>query len=295
MGSRPGLGYFLLRRLDSRMAISESRHQAKLAIREATGEKRWSVSTGRIHSFTTRDTYQQHILAFVDWVKARHPGTTPAMLDSHADAWVSQYLRERIAEGYSASTLATIRSALRLCFWEEVAASVELPMRSRQAITRSRVPVEQDAHFQPQHWAEHVLFAQATGLRRSEMRDVRVGDISVQPDGSVRVHVRRGKGGKARDVTVLAGSEQAILALLEGREPQERLFQHIPKNMDVQSYRRAFAQAYYQQQAQGRALPPQDAARLKPGDYDLEACQQVAEALGHSRLRRGIVLSHYLR
>ncbi len=290
-----GLGYFVLKRLDSLMAIGKSRHQAKQAIRDATDEKLWSVSTGHIHSYITRDTYQQHILAFVDWVKAHYPGTTPARLDSHADEWASQYLRELIEKGRSPATLATIRSALRLCFGEEIAASVELPRRSRQAITRSREPVKQDAHFQPQHWPQHVLFAQATGLRRSEMRDVRVGDISEQPDGCVQVHVRRGKGGKARDVTVLAGYEQAVLALLEGRELQERLFEHIPKNMDVQSYRRAFAQARYQQQAPGRGLPPPQAKRLKPGDYDLEAAQEVAESLGHSRRRRGIVLSHYLR
>jgi integrase len=285
----------VLKRLDSRMAIGESRHQAKQAIRDATDEKLWSVPTGRIHSFTTRDIYQQHLMAFVDWVKARHPGTKPAMLDSHADEWASQYLQELIEEGRSPATLATIRSALRLCFGEDIAASVELPRRSRLQITRSREPVKQDTHFQPQHWPAHVLFAQATGLRRSEMRDVRVGDITAQPDGSVQVHVRRGKGGKARDVTVLAGYEQAVLALLEGREPQERLFEYIPKNMDVQSYRRAFAQASYQQHASGRALPPPQAKRLKPSDYDLAAAQQVAEALGHSRRRRGIVLSHYLR
>jgi integrase len=295
MGNRPGLVYFVLKRLDSLMAIGQSRHQAKQAIRDATDEKLWNVSTGHMHSYTTRDTYQQHILAFVYWVKARYPGTRPAELDSHADEWASQYLQELIEQGRSAATLATIRSALRLCFGEEIAASVELPRRERQAIRRSREPVKQDAHFQPQNWPQHVLFAQATGLRRSEMRDVRVGDITAQPDGSVQVHVRRGKGGKARDVTVLAGYEQAILALLEGREPQERLFEHIPKNMDVQSYRRAFAQARYQQLARGRALPPLQAARLKPGDYDLEAAQQVAQALGHSPRRKGIVLSHYLR
>ena len=295
MGSRPGLGYFLLKRLDSLMAIGESRHQAKQALREASEEKRWSVSTGHIHSFATRATHQQQIMAFVDWVKAHYSGTTPAILDTHADEWASQYLQEQIATGSSPYTLQTMRAALRMCFWPELASSVELPKRTRKKITRSRVPVKQDAHFQPNNWPEHLLFAQATGLRRAEMRDLRVRDITIKPDGTLSVHVCNGKGGKARDVPVLAGYEQEILAMIEGRDPNERLFERMPKNMDVQSYRRSSAQARYHQHAPGRVLPPAGVERLKPTDYETAAAQEVAEALGHSRRRRSIVLNHYLR
>jgi hypothetical protein len=50
MGNRPGLGYFYHQRLNSLMAIGESRHQAKNVIREASTETHWNVSTGKIHS-----------------------------------------------------------------------------------------------------------------------------------------------------------------------------------------------------------------------------------------------------
>jgi integrase len=295
MGSRASLRRFVVQRLDSLMAIKESRHQAKQAIREGSREKRWNVSTGKIHSYTTRTVYQQHMLAFVDWAIAAHRVSRSVDLDTHADEWGSEYLLALIEQGKSPSTLLTVRSALRLFFGPHIAASVVLPKRTRRRITRSRMPVKQDQHFQPKHWPEQTIFARATGLRRSEMRDLRVEDISQKANGVVSVHVKRGKGGKARDVTVLAGYETAILAMIDGRDPKEHVFPRIPKAMDVQSYRRASAQERYQQHAPGRALPNTQEKRISPKDYDTEAAQEVSEALGHSRRRRSIVLNHYLQ
>jgi integrase len=294
MGNRPGLGYFYLQRLDSLMAIGESRHQAKQALREASEEKRWNVSTGKIHSHTTRRVYQQQIMAFLDWVKQTHHVNDHVVVDAHADEWASQYLQELIDKGRSPSTLQTIRSALRMVFGREVASSLHLPKRKRSQITRSRVPVKMDEHFQPKNWPGHIVFAEATGLRRSEMRDLRVRHITSLPDGTLSVHVQNGKGGKSRDVPVLAGYEQDLLALLEGRDPNERLFARIPKNMDVQSYRRSSAQARYQQLAPGKELPLASTKRIKPTDYDTLAAQEVSESLGHSRRRRSTILNHYL-
>ncbi len=294
MGKRAGLGYFYLQRLDSLMAIGESRHQIKNAIREAAAEKCWSVSTGKIHSHTTRRVYQQQIMAFVDWVKKTYHVNDHVVVDTHADAWICQYLRELMEKGRSPYTLQTVRSALRMVFGRNIASSVQLPRRRRSEITRSRVPAKQDAHFQPRNWPKHILFSEATGLRRAEMRDLRVREVTSLPDGTVSIHVRNGKGGKSRDVSVLAGYEQDILAMIEGRDPHERLFKHIPKNMDVQSYRRASAQARYQQLAPGRKLPPADAKRINPTDYDTSAVQEVSESLGHSRRRRSTILNHYL-
>jgi integrase len=233
-------------------------------------------------------------MAYLDWVKKTYHVNDHVVVDTHADEWVCHYLRELIEQGKSPYTLQTIRSALRLIFGREIASSLELPKRKRSEITRSRVPVKMDAHFQPKNWPGHILFAKATGLRRSEMRDLRVRNITSMPDGTLRVHVRNGKGGKSREVEGLAGYEPDIQALIAGREPNERLFEYIPKNMDVQSYRRDSAQARYQHLAPGRELPPADTRRIKPTDYDTSAVQAVSESLGHSRRRRSTILNHYL-
>jgi integrase len=293
MGSHKSIIREAIERLDRLMAIGQSRFQAKQAKRAASSEAGWTVSTGKIHSHTTRKVYQQHVLAFINWARAQHGITRLAWLDERADELVTQYLTAHVAADRSAYTLQTERAALRLFFgnWS-LAAAVSIPKRTRTTITRSRGPAGHDRHFQPAHWQAHIRFAQACGLRRAELRDLRVRDVYMSSDGMLFVHVKNGKGGKAREVPVLPGHEQEVLAIVQGRAPHEKVFDHIPGHMDVHSYRRDSAQRRYLQHAPEQALPPVE-GRLRRDDYDPAAAQQVSWALGHNRL--GVVLRHFLR
>jgi integrase len=293
MGSHKSIIREAIERLDRLMAIGESRFQAKQAQRAASPDGGWTVSTGKIHSHTTRKVYQQHVLAFINWARSQQGITCLVWLDERADELVTQYLMEHVAAGRSAYTMQSERAALRLFFgnWS-LAAAVGIPRRTRTTITRSRGPASHDRHFQPAHWQTHIRFAQACGLRRAELRDLRVRDVYTGSDGTVFVHVKNGKGGRPREVPVLSGHEKDVLAVVQGRAPHEKVFDHIPKHMDVHSYRRDSAQQRYLQHAPGQALPPVD-GRLRRDDYDPAATQQVSWALGHNRL--DVVLRHYLR
>lgn len=293
MGSRKSIIREAIERLDSLMAIGQSRFRAKQAQRATSAEAGWTVSTGKIHSHTTRRVYQQHVLAFINWARTTHGITRLAWLDQRADDLVPQYLTEHVVADRSAYTLQTERAALRLFFgnWS-LAATVDIPRRTRTTITRSRGPAGHDRHFQPAHWQAHIRFAQACGLRRAELRDLRVRDVYTAEDGTLLVLVKRGKGGKVREVPVLPGHEQDVLAVIQGRAPHEKVFDHIPAHMDVHGYRRDSAQRRYLHHAPGQVLPPV-AGRLKRNKYDAAAVQQVSWALGHNRL--DVVLQHYLR
>ncbi len=293
MGSRKSIIREAIERLDSLMAIGVIRLQAKQAKRAASAEGGWTVSTGKIHSHTTRKVYQQHILAFINWARAQHGITRLVWLDERADELVTQYLAAHVAAGRSAYTVQAERAALRLFFgnWK-LAATVLIPTRTRRTIVRSRVPATHDRHFQPSHWQTHIRFAQACGLRRAELRDLRVRDVYTGADGSLFVHVNNGKGGRPREVPVLAGHEQDVLAVVQGRAPHEKVFDHIPRHMDVHSYRRDSAQERYLHHTAGKSLPPSE-GRLRHDAYDPAAAQQVSWALGHNRL--DVVLRHYLR
>jgi integrase len=293
MGSRKSIIREAIERLDSLMAIGQSRFQAKQARRATSADVGWTVSTGKIHSHTTRKVYQQHVLAFINWARTTHGITRLVWLDERADELVTQYLTEHVAADRSAYTLQTERAALRLFFGDwGLAAAMRIPRRTRTAITRSRGPAGHDRHFQPANWQAHIRFAQACGLRRAELRDLRVRDVYIARDGTLFVHVKHGKGGKAREVPVLSGHEQDVLAVVQGRTPHEKVFDHIPGHMDVHSYRRDSAQRHYLQQAPKQALPPVE-GRLRHDDFDPAAAQQVSWALGHNRL--DVVLRHYLR
>ncbi|GHO77228.1 hypothetical protein KSD_49990 [Ktedonobacter sp. SOSP1-85] len=198
-------------------------------------------------------------------------------------------------EGYSPWTLATERSALRLFFGSPLLAEqVPLPPRHREAIRRSRqslVHEEQPSpHFQPEHWQPFLAFIGVTGLRRREVRMLRVGRVQEQLDGHVVIHVQ-GKGGKVRQVPVISGQEATVLSLVQGKNEEEQVFAHIPSHLDIHAYRRQYAQALYQQLS-GLPLPPAS-GRLPRGILDEEAVLAVSRALGHNR--RDVVLTYYLR
>jgi integrase len=290
IGSRKSIIGEAIEHLDTLMAIGESCFQAKQAQRAASADAGWTVSTGRIHSHTTRKVYQQHVLAFINWARTTHGITRLAWLDERAEELVTQYLTAHVAADRSAYSLQTERAALRLFFgnWS-LAAAVSIPRRTRTTITRSRGSASHDRHFQPAHWQAHIRFAQACVLRRAELRDLQVRDVYTAEDGTLFVHVKNGKGGKAREVPVLPGHEEDVLAVVQGRAPHEKVFDHIPRHMDVHSYRRDSAQCRSLYHTAGQALPSGE-ARLSRDESDPAAAQEVSRTVGHNRL--DVVLRH---
>jgi integrase len=291
MGKRPGMKYAALQRLDALMADGQKRSEAKAHAREH-GEPIFAYTDGKIHAFETRNNYQKIIMRFIDWSRDEHGIKTLERLDERADEMASLYLSERMEKGYSAWTLQTERSALRTFFCDrELAADVTLPRRSRQNIVRSRLPARRDVHFQPNNWLPLIKFVQACGLRREELRDLRVRDIFYKTDGLLVIHVRKGKGGKERKVAVFPGREQDVLAMKEGRAETELVFDRLPSAMDIHAYRRRFAQELYERLS-GRTLPPRE-GRLQAQDFDREAAEQVTRQLGHNRV--DVIFGPYIR
>ncbi len=88
-----------------------------------------------------------------------------------------------------------------------------------------------------------VRFVQVCGLRRAELLNLRVRDICQDEEGRVWIHVARQAGRRERDVPVLAGREEVILALMRNA----RLFPGFPERVDVQSARREYAYTLYYQ------------------------------------------------
>jgi integrase len=284
--------YEALERLDALMAIGEKRRAAK-AQAAARGEATFPFSDGRIHSFQTRKTYQDAIMRFLRWCRASFGLNRLADIDVCAEELACAYLEERIARRYSPWTLSTERSALRLFFQERtLAESVELPQRRSAHITRSRLPAQRDAHLQPAHWQSLIAFCQACGLRREELRDLRVRDVYVRrSDERLVVRVVHGKGGKWREVPVLDGQEEVVLAQVRHRPSDEHVFAHLPGHLDIHAFRRSYAKRLYEQLA-GVPLPQGDRP-VHQHEINREAALQVSTALGHARLE--IVLLYYLR
>ncbi len=133
-------------------------------------------------------------------------------------------------------------------------------------------------------------FLRATGLDGGEAWQLQVGDV-VWHDGRLSVHV---KEYRVRDwvrtaehlAPVVPGREQAVLRLVEGRPPEERVFGGLalplPTRRVMYSLRRQYARALYLYYDPSRRLPgPGKREISSPRDYDEEAARKVAAALGH--------------
>lgn len=113
IGKRKGMLYEALERLDRLMAIGEKRGRAKKEAR-ARGEPTFAFTDQRIHSYQTRATYQSVIMRFLKWCRARFGLRRLSDIDICAEELACTYLEEHVALHYSAWTLQTERSALRL-------------------------------------------------------------------------------------------------------------------------------------------------------------------------------------
>ncbi len=277
------------------MRIGESRYAAKKARREA-GENIWAYSDEVFHSHGSRNTYQQQVLAFIQWARATHGVRRLDVLDQQAEDLAAEYLHEQLDRGLAPDSLKTARSALRHFFERrDLAEIVLLPEREQKNITRGRTPSKRSQEFQPANWQHLLAFVDATGLRDAEVKQVQIEDIraSGPETGEPEVTVKRGygKGGRPRQVPILPGHEAEVLALRDGRAPEDVVFPRVPSRLHAQQHRRGYAQAYYKQLS-GRELPPKH-GRLKPSEYDKPAVLKVSRALGHNRI--DIVLRNYLR
>lgn len=292
MGKRPGAKYVAVQRLNALMADGVKRSEAKAEAR-LRGESLFAFTDQRIHAFETRTNYQKIVMRFLDWCRQHQSVRDPSQIDARANELVSAYLAERTVQGYSAWTLQTERSALRMFFQDrDLARDVELPKRRREHIVRSRSSVVRDRHVQLENWQHVINFCLACGLRREELRDLRVRDVyKRQGDHRLVVRVVRGKGGKWREVPVFPGREQAVLAVVEGRGPDAHVFERLHSGLDIHSYRRQFAQELYEHLS-GRPLPSQE-GRFHAAALDHAAALEVSRCLGHNRI--DIIFGHYIR
>lgn len=298
MGTHKGITYAAFERLESLMALDESRHEAKQALREESSEDPLvATSTGKIHSYRSREKYQGVVRRFIVWCKEEHQIFRLEIADARADELVTAWLTQRLAEGLKPDTLQGDRAALRMFFQDwTLAEYIAIPPRRWQDITRSRYPAARDALIAREVAEPWEQFFTACGVRRDEANHLRAQDIqgSKRPQYQMEIDVREGygKGGRPRRAPVYPGREQAVLDYITGLPPEARLFPHkIDSRLNPQAQRRQYAQDFYRLLS-GRELPPTD-RQLHPADYDKDAVLEVSEYLGHSRI--DILLKSYLR
>lgn len=263
--------------LKSQMCIGQSKHEAKK--NRAPGQR----APMGIFNWKTQAAYLKHGTEFLIWARETHGEKWLASAERNAAEW----LQSHVDDGrHSAHTLQLERCALRKVYQnQDLASSVQLPKRRKINIKRSRGVKPSDVNFSEKKNQKLVNFCKATGLRRMELKAVRVDQIQIRDDGSVVLLKIKGKGGLLRDVPVLEGREQAVIEARDNaiERGYEKVWQIIPLHMDVHSYRREYAQAMYAQKNGGSAYVKGHPNRL--------ATLAASRSLGHGR--EDIVIHSY--
>lgn len=267
------------------LAIGKSHHEAKLQSEGGVSDK--------IHSWSTYNDYVKHATAFGMWVKLRFD--IKNIKDMRP--YVESYLNYRIGKGLSPWTVALDASALaKLYECKSTDFKIELPKRERSKIKRSRGEIK---GFDEKKHIELVGFCKAAGPRIHEIRALTKKDIYYK-DNILYVFVKKGKGGKSREIPVREGYEEIVLnAAAKCKDENEKIFKKkdIPARLPCHKYRAMYAKAQYESLTRDVSTIPKKEKYIcrkdKAGQvYDKVALHAVSVMLGHNR--ECVVVDNYL-
>lgn len=262
----------------------------RLVSMQAFGEsKQTSIKDGtardKIFSFNTYNTYWKHIKYFIRYLQEYHPEITTM---KKARPFVNEWLQYRTnytdenGNHLSAWTIQTEAKALSKLYGilptdEDYFTP---PQRKRSDIKRSRVDTERDKHFSKTNNDELIKFCQGTGLRRSELSNLRGKDLfSMETiktyinkyetksklstreneilnimrdatlfDAEYFIHVK-GKGGRERLAPIIGRNIEQIVGKIEKTAAEEKVWQYVNTNADIHSYRADYATEIYKSKA----------------------------------------------
>lgn len=248
-----------------------------------------------IYSWQTYKSYMKQLGLFARWCKETHN----ARYIKECRQYVAEYLQTR--SKLSVWTQKLDLAALQKLYQEypeddQKPFGVELQPRLRQDIKRSRQQATRDKDFSTTNNADLITFCRSTGLRRSELQELKGTDLTA--DG-LRLHVTRNtKGGRWRMASLAGTPEEVELVQRMCRTAADgRVWPHVPGSADIHSYRADYCQRIYLQHARPADQIPSAERYYCRGDrkgmiLDRAAMLEASRALGHNRI--DVIASHYL-
>ena len=254
---------------------------------QAFGEsKKEAVANGtekdKIFAFNTYKSYWKHIKYFIKYIKEKHPECTTL---KSAKKYANEWLQTRVDQGLSAWTVQLEAKALGKLYGisPDDENYFNPPKRNREDIKRSRGVRVRDRHFSKTNNDELIRFCKGTGLRRSELVELRGKDLITReqieaeisrlesrlpaeltsadtkrlemlqdarlfPEGYF-THVRNGKGGRERLSPIVGPDAAQIIERLQNTPGEEKVWQHVHQSADIHGYRAEYATAIYKAHA----------------------------------------------
>ena len=288
-------------RLDSKLAIGESKYQAQKQGLKLYKDSR-AVTKDKIYSWESYKSYLAESCRFLKYCKATYDLKKLDDCRVHVDEWI----QKRIDAGNSASTQKSSTSALAKLFGCSTKDFIQTEVRHRSNITRSRGIKVRDRNFSEDNNRELVDFCKATGLRRAELRALTGDKLIHDEEKGYCINVNTAsKGGRPRLAPIIRNVESIIEVM--NSAGSNKVFDKIPNGADIHSYRADYATTFYKEIARpveelglnlgvkGGSTGDAYVCRgdLKGTIYDRKAMEVVSNALGHNRI--SVIAGHYLR
>lgn len=282
---RPSLTKQIEDELLSKFTPGESKHKAKI---EA---KKNHTTLEKIYSDKTLQNYMRQSNIFVKYCKKNYGCKTLADCYKYVNEW----LKSRMDEGKSASTLALDKAAVAKLYGVRSTVFIQTPQRERKNIKNSRQKTKSSKHFSVKNHKDLIEFNKSIGLRPSEIK-LLTGDALFYKNGEAYIHVTRGtKGGKIRDTKVIGNI--ALVEKLMKAAGKNKVFDYVPKASTLHRYRAEYACELYKQLARPIELVPRKERYICRKDmkgvvWDKRAMLEVSKNLGHERI--SVIAGHYL-
>lgn len=313
---------------------ADTKLRSMLAIGQSKkADKQNDIDTSqKIYSWSTFRTYKKQTLAYVRWLKKEHPEIKSL---KKARKYVGDFLQKQEEKNLSAWTIHTQAKALgKLYNIKPTDKDFYIcPQRERKNIKRSRTDAIRDKHFSKTNNDELIKFCKGTGLRRTELTELRGGCLisksQLQPwldknpnptraklvaDALRFKHsdyfiLVRGKGGKYRFAPIIGENRANIVDRIAHTPKGEKVWQYVNTNADIHSYRSDYATALYKAYARPIETIPYDRVDAlgrkrqsevyfcrkdeKGKKLDRVAMVTASKALGHNRVE--VIANNYLR
>ena len=215
--------------------------QSKKAAKKDLG---FGQSTYQIYSVNSYKTYLKQCKQYAKWLK-QEKGINKIDDINKTEQYAKEYIQKRLDDGKSIYTVKMERSALGMLYGKQI--DIKLPSRTPDQITRSRKETKNDRYISRDGKYKDVFtIAIATGSRRKDISKLCVNNFR-EVDGKLYVFFEKSKGGRDRLTPVLEKYEKDVRDIIEQakNEGKTRLFNHIPKEIDIHSLRREYCQGLY--------------------------------------------------
>lgn len=314
MGRKKDVERLFHQTLSDKLAFGQSKKAAKKDLG-------FGQSTYQIYSVNSYKTYLKQCKQYAKWLK-QEKGINKIDDINKTEQYAKEYIQKRLDDGKSIYTVKMERSALGMLYGKQI--DIKLPSRTPDQITRSRKETKNDRYISRDGKYKDVFtIAIATGSRRKDISKLCVNNFR-EVDGKLYVYFERSKGGRDRLTPVLEKYEKDVRDIIEQAkvDGKTRLFNHIPKEIDVHGLRREYCQNLYDEIKDNKELRDEilknyperhelktqkdkdgntvtkeiksDVYKDRSGNiWKRDDIYVLSQALGHNRL--DVSITHYLK